>query len=77
MFQVFSLIPENFDLKDLVGQDHLDKVFVVNVSGGVLLTVDQLFSFLFGHLLAQRGQHMAQLGAGDVTVAVLEKCEIV
>jgi hypothetical protein len=67
------LVPAIFVLKDLAGQHHLHEVFVVNVSGGVLLAMDQLFGFLFSHLLAQRGQHVAQLGAGDVSVTVLKQ----
>ena len=56
----------------LVCQNHFDEIFVVDVSGGILLPVDQHLCLLLGHLLAQRGQHVAQLGARDVTVAVLK-----
>ena len=57
----------------LAGQDHLDEVFVVDVSGRVLLAVDQRLGLLLGHLLAQRGEHVTELGAGDVAVAVLKE----
>ena len=60
----------------LAGQDHLDEVFVIDVSGRILLAVDQRLGLLLGHLLPQRGQHVPELGAGDVPVAVLEEHKV-
>ena len=57
----------------LRGDDHLDEVLVVDVSVVVLLSVDERLHLLLGHLLAQGGQHVAELGAGDEAAAVLKK----
>ena len=62
----------HFNRFHLVGEDHLDELLVVDVALRVLLAVDEGLHLLFTHLLAQGGQHVAELGAGDEAVAVLE-----
>jgi hypothetical protein len=45
-----------------LGQHHLDKLLVVDVTLGVLLAVYEPLDLLLSHLLAQGGQHVTQLG---------------
>merc|ERR1719438_76990 len=55
----------------LVGQDHLDKLFVIDVSRRVFLTMNEIFNVFLGHSFSETGQEMSELGGGDEAVAVL------
>merc|ERR1719402_464485 len=57
----------------LLGENHLDKVFIVDVSLGVLLSVDELLHLLLAHLLPQAGEEMTKFRCRDPPISVLIK----
>merc|ERR1711973_307757 len=57
----------------LLGQNHLYKLLVVDVSLSVLLAVDEDLHLLLAHLLPQAHQQVPQLHSRDPAVALLVK----